>query len=260
MSANLAGRRDKKHCMRVYPLLCTFENYRGTPSVAGVNFRLFSTKSLLIYYNADTQKLKILKDNKGKSGIYRFINKNSGKSYVGSALDLSKRFRVYYSLLSLEKYGKKSKIYSALLKYGYSQFSLEILEYCTPEKCIEREQYYLDLLRPEYNILLKAGSSLGFTHSEEALIKMSAVHKGKRVLAETRVKISTAMKGRKRPEGSGTPAQKISVMDLETKLTTEYASMSDAAKALGIRISSISTYFLENRLTAFKGRYIFKKI
>jgi hypothetical protein len=33
---------------------------------------------------------------------------------------------------------------------------------------LEREQYYLDLLKPEYNILKVAGSSLGFKHSEES--------------------------------------------------------------------------------------------
>ena len=43
----------------------------------------------------------------------------------------------------------------ALLKYSYWNFSLTILEYCDPEKCIEREQYYLDLLQPEYNTLKK---------------------------------------------------------------------------------------------------------
>ena len=50
----------------------------------------------------------------------------------------------------------------ALLKYGYSNFTLEIIEYCEPSDVIDREQFYLDLLQPEYNILSKAGSSLGF--------------------------------------------------------------------------------------------------
>jgi group I intron endonuclease len=49
---------------------------------------------------------------------------------------------------------------------------LEILEYCAAEKCLEREQYYLDLLTPEYNILKVAGSSLGRKHSDEAKAKM----------------------------------------------------------------------------------------
>jgi len=62
----------------------------------------------------------------------------------------------------------------ALLKYGYSNFKLEILEYCEPSNCLEREQFYFDLLQPEYNILITAGSSLGFRHSEETIAKFRA--------------------------------------------------------------------------------------
>lgn len=66
----------------------------------------------------------------------------------------------------------------ALLKYGYSKFSLEILEYCDPENCVEREQYYLDLFPSNYNSLSKAGSSLGFKHSEDTLAKLRLINKG----------------------------------------------------------------------------------
>ena len=41
------------------------------------------------YENADTQKMEILKANKDKSGIYRWTHKESDKSYVGSAFNLS---------------------------------------------------------------------------------------------------------------------------------------------------------------------------
>ncbi len=61
-------------------------------------------KPAAVYTNADTQRLDILKNNHKKSGIYRWINKETGKSYVGSANDLSKRFRIYYSLLTIEKF------------------------------------------------------------------------------------------------------------------------------------------------------------
>jgi group I intron endonuclease len=50
---------------------------------------------------------------------------------------------------------------------------LEILEYCDRDKCIEREQYYIDLLRPEYNILQTAGSRLGSQQSEETKAKIA---------------------------------------------------------------------------------------
>ena len=71
-------------------------------------------------------------------------------------------------------------IYKAILKYGYSNFSLEILEYCDIKDIISREQYFLDLLNPEYNSLKIAGSSLGFNHSEESKQKMSEAKKGEK--------------------------------------------------------------------------------
>lgn len=63
-------------------------------------------------------------------------------------------------------------INKALIKYGYSKFKLEILEYCDPKVNSKREQYYMDYLKPEYNILKVAYSSLGYKHSEEALVKI----------------------------------------------------------------------------------------
>jgi len=75
----------------------------------------------------------------------------------------------------------KSIIYRAILKYGYSQFSLEILEYCEPENCIAREQYYLNILPRDYNILPNAGSLLGFKHSEQTRAKQSAAVKGEKI-------------------------------------------------------------------------------
>lgn len=61
----------------------------------------------------------------------------------------------YYSVgyLTTKFINSKSKIYSYILKNDYSNFSLEILEYCYIDQLIYREQYYLNLLNPEYNIL-----------------------------------------------------------------------------------------------------------
>jgi len=76
----------------------------------------------------------------------------SGKIYVGSSVNLGRRFRDYYNYTFLEGEIKKNNsiIYKALVKYGYSSFKLEILENCEPNILIEREQYYLDLLNPSF--------------------------------------------------------------------------------------------------------------
>ena len=126
-------------------------------------------KPAVIYLNADINKKEIIKENNKKSGVYRWTNLNTGFTYVGSSVNLSKRFTSYYSYSFLAK--NNMVIYKALLKHGYSNFKLEILEYCAPKECIEREQYYLDSLKPEYNIFKIAGSSLGHKHTEETLAK-----------------------------------------------------------------------------------------
>lgn len=198
--------------------------------------------------------------------------------YIGSSTDLGKRLKNYFNISFLENAIKnnKSLIYRALLKYGYSQFSLEILEYCEPENCIIREQYYLDLLPHEYNILPNAGSSMGFRHSEETRAKLSAAMEGeknsmygkKRTHSEeTRAKQAAGVKGEKnprygkaRPSGAGSPSQRIEVLNILTDSRTEYASISAAGVALGIKSTTISNYIGRDQKNAYKGSFIFKKI
>ena len=115
-------------------------------------------KPIVKYDNACEDKSKILKENKNKSGVYRWINKLNGKTYVGSSTNLRVRLYKYYSIGSL---GNNLRVIDrALFKYGFNNFSFEILEYAPHPSCgmsgrtcdknilLEREQYYLVLLRP----------------------------------------------------------------------------------------------------------------
>lgn len=114
----------------------------------------------------------ILKENKGKSGIYMLTNKLTNDIYIGQSANISKRFRYYFNLNYIKS--KDSFIISrALMKYGYSNFSVTILEYCDKYNLNMREQYYFNNLNPQYNILKIAGSSRGFKHSEETKTKIS---------------------------------------------------------------------------------------
>lgn len=56
----------------------------------------------MVYSNVDTQKLAIVYDNKNKSGIYRWINLNNQNSYIGSSIDLARRFKDYLKISFLE--------------------------------------------------------------------------------------------------------------------------------------------------------------
>ena len=109
-----------------------------------------------------------------KIGIYRWTHKESGKSYIGSSVNLGHRFSNYFSFPHISRQAKSSVICKALLKYGYSEFSLEIVEYCEINEVLKREQFYLDSLNPEYNILKTAGSLYGYIHTEQAKAKITS--------------------------------------------------------------------------------------
>jgi group I intron endonuclease len=174
----------------------------------------------------------------------------------------------------------------ALLKHGYSSFSLEILEYCEPEKCLEREKHYWGLLNPEYNIAKDPIAPFsGRKHSLESIKKMSDANKGenhpnfgktghqnpmfgKKHSDETRQKMTDANKGENHPnfgkpkaEGAGKSSQVIEVTDISKGNTkTNYNSISAAARALNIDPSRISEYFTRNQKKPYKGIYAFKKL
>ena len=142
-------------------------------------------------------------------------------------------------------------INKAFLKYGYSNFKLEILEYCDRSNNINREQYYLDLIKPNYNILQIAGSALGYKHSEEALEKMKKAALGRARDEETKNKIRASLKATLlnnvkaasiRAKVGASTGTKVKLHDLNSNTTVEYTSFSKAAVALHTTHTTISTY------------------
>jgi group I intron endonuclease len=213
------------------------------------------------YANTDTMRLNILMENKNKAGIHPpkvgYIN---GKSYIGSSVNLYKRFQTHYSIdyLMRTRY-KNTKINRAFFKYGYSNFSLHILEYCDVSVLIEREQYYLDLFNPEYNINPTAGNSLGFKHSSESKKKMSAAKNGKILSQNTKKKISTAMTGKiysqsTKDKISQANGSTIFVYSLGNHLLYTFPSLRLAAKYLNCSHPTIIKYVRSGEI--FQDKYI----
>ena len=204
----------------------------------------------LRFLNADTDRLDILKASKGKSGIYMWTNKLNGKKYIGSSVNLRRRFLEYYNTnrLLIET---SMPINTAFLKYGYSNFSLDILEFCEISKLMEQEKHYFNKLAPEYNILKIPGSpsrGRGWKHTETSIEKMRLAAKNlssknslHRSLAQTRGK-------------------NIEVTDLNTGTKTLYHAITFAARALAIDKRYIENYiYLKQKNPVFE-RYIFKLI
>lgn len=194
------------------------------------------------------EKAKILEENKDKAGVYRWINKINDKTYIGSSIQLRIRFYRYYNVAYLER-NLNMPICQALLKYGYSNFSLEILEYCDPADTLRREGYYIAELKPDYNILQSTSlPRLGVKHTDISLAKIS---KGLKGLAKTDIhKLSLSL--------ADPNSIQIEVIDLVLTKTTVYHSMRAAAKELEINPIVISKFISRAQVKAYKGRYIFK--
>jgi excinuclease UvrABC nuclease subunit len=134
-------------------------------SIGQIGIRAYSTSSnsytdslgLAVFSDADTDKLDILNYVKGKAGIYMWINKLNGKKYVGSSVNLRRRLLEYYNVNRLLN-ESSMPINVALLKYGYHNFSLTILEICDVDNLMSREKHFFEEYSPEYNILDTPGN------------------------------------------------------------------------------------------------------
>jgi group I intron endonuclease len=102
-------------------------------------------------------------------------------------------------------------ISKALLKYGYYNFRLEIIEYCSIEELLKREKHFIDLLGSEYNIVKDPTlpPMSGRTHSDKTKQILSDYKTGenhpnfgKTLSEETKQKISDALSGKNHPKGA----------------------------------------------------------
>jgi group I intron endonuclease len=94
----------------------------------------------------------------------------NGKVYVGSAVNLKRRRQNHFDDLRRGDHGNPH-LQNHVNKYGSEDLWFGIIEFCSEERLIEREQYWIDALKPDFNICLIAGSSLGVKRSPECCIK-----------------------------------------------------------------------------------------
>lgn len=83
------------------------------------------------------------------SGVYKITNKITGEFYIGSSKNIKQRWSAHKSP-STWKGHQGVLLYQAFQQYGLKNFDFEIIE--ETNKLHEREQYFIDLLKPEYNI------------------------------------------------------------------------------------------------------------
>lgn len=144
-------------------------------------------------------------------GIYKIQSKHKPeKFYIGSAIYFKNRWALHLADLRKNQH-HSPRLQNHVNKYGVADLEFIILELCFPEFLISREQYYLNKLKPFFNINKLANSSLGVKRSKETRdkIRKSKIGKSnptkgikrKKMSDEFRKKRSEYMKGNKLNEG-----------------------------------------------------------
>lgn len=134
------------------------------------------------------------------SGIYRIVCLTSAKFYIGSAINLRKRWSEHRNGLKRGDHGNQ-KLQRAWNKYGEQSFTFEVIEFVLPPFLLEREQHWLDKLhavKEGFNMAPTAGSTLGREFSPEAKEKIRLAHLGRKHTEEARRNMAKSRIGTKR--------------------------------------------------------------
>lgn len=135
-------------------------------------------------------------------GIYKITNKQNGKFYIGSSVNIEMRWYAHKSYLRRSVHSNPH-LQNAWNKYGEDSFIFSILVETEEDSLLDKEQELIDETKccdknVGYNKALIAGSPMkGRKHSPEAIEKIRKASAGRVNSPETRRKISLSNKGRK---------------------------------------------------------------
>lgn len=177
-----------------------------------------------------------------KSGIYIITNIINNKKYVGSSKNLSKR-KIAHFLKLYNNNHPNIHLQASYNKYGKDVFIFNIIEHVEDiTELVNREQYWIDILKPEYNKRLIANSNLGSIFSEFAKLNMSKAMTGegnnffgKSHSTESKEKMKLAKLGKKLSEDHKTKIllkhqKKTFQYTLEGLYVNEYVSLKETAE------------------------------
>lgn len=171
---------------------------------------------------------------KNKSGIYCILNIQNNKKYIGSSKNIWQRLQKHFSLLRNNKH-ENIILQNSFNKNGEDVFICFILREHNEENLTYLEQYYIDLLKPQYNITTEVVRNI--------------------LSSESKLKISETLK-RKYAEGLPiTKHTEIDVYNTNGQFINTFYSIRDCSKELNIHESSIIRV-LKGKMQQCKG-YVF---
>lgn len=155
-------------------------------------------------------------------GIYCIQNISNNKRYIGSSVNLLVRLEKHRSLLRGNRHENKY-LQNAWNKYGEEKFIcylLEVYDSDVKDYLTEHEQKWIDLLSPEYNLILKVERN---ELTPESRLKQSETRK--RLFKEGKL-IPSSYKAVKK-------------YDLDANFIAEYKSVNDAAESENLHVTTV---------------------
>jgi group I intron endonuclease len=141
-----------------------------------------------------------------EAGIYKLTSNDSGKIYIGKAVNLRKRLNVHKNCKKVPN--GMFHFQNALVKYGWDSFTVEILEVFEDfvklrdnASLLQREAYYIEFFDATnsdkgYNLCKFSTDTTGIPLSEEHKDKIRQAHLGKTMPIETKEKLIQSNLGR----------------------------------------------------------------
>jgi group I intron endonuclease len=131
------------------------------------------------------------------TGIYAIVNTKNKKRYIGSAVNVEKRWREHLCTLRSGKHHSRH-LQAAWNRYGEAAFRFDVVTTCEPQELVEQEQFWIDAFQTAegkhgYNVASRAGSTLGVKASDETKTRLSQAHMGKRHTEEAKTKTSKSL-------------------------------------------------------------------
>lgn len=107
-------------------------------------------------------------------GIYKITCNETGKCYIGQSIDIENRWLQHICATKYET--DNNKFYNAMRKYGYENFTYEIIEECSnsQEELDDRERYWIEYYNSYedgYNST-RGGQNKAWIYNPETIRKM----------------------------------------------------------------------------------------
>jgi group I intron endonuclease len=191
------------------------------------------------------------------SGVYIIAHPETGRCYVGSSIDVARRWKRHdYELRNNKHHSRKlQSVCSERLEYS-------LVEIAEKENLTEAEQRWmerLDSVKNGFNVCPTAGTPSTLPKTDEHKARIGAAHRGRKRSDDAKARMSAAMKGKKRTPTTAETAAKISAAKKGRPMAEETKARLSAAKT-GVKTGPCSEARRLAISTAQRARHAQKKL